>query len=116
MRRVAPSLLLLAVVLTPMTEARAQVTRYVRYSVQGATSYGILDGQTVRELRGELFANPRPTGRTHRLDQVKLLAPATPQKVIAVGLNYLTHLGERPSATYPSRVRLSKNQTRENSP
>jgi 2-keto-4-pentenoate hydratase/2-oxohepta-3-ene-1,7-dioic acid hydratase in catechol pathway len=32
---------------------------------------------------------------------VTLLAPATPGKVIAVGLNYLTHLGERPAATYP---------------
>jgi 2-keto-4-pentenoate hydratase/2-oxohepta-3-ene-1,7-dioic acid hydratase in catechol pathway len=100
MRRFAVSLLLAAGTM-PMTELAAQVTRYVRYSAGGATSYGILDGQTVRELTGDLFANPRATGRTHRLDQVKLLAPATPQKVIAVGLNYITHLGERPSATYP---------------
>jgi 2-keto-4-pentenoate hydratase/2-oxohepta-3-ene-1,7-dioic acid hydratase in catechol pathway len=33
--------------------------------------------------------------------QVQLLAPATPSKVIAVGLNYKSHLGERPSAAYP---------------
>lgn len=100
MRPVAVSLLLAAVAI-PTTVLPAQVTRYVRYSVDGATSYGLLDGQTVRELNGELFANPRPTGRTRRLDQVKLLAPVMPQKVIAVGLNYITHLGERPAATYP---------------
>jgi 2-keto-4-pentenoate hydratase/2-oxohepta-3-ene-1,7-dioic acid hydratase in catechol pathway len=100
MRPVAFSLLLAAVSM-PMTDLAAQVTRYVRYSVDGATSYGILDGQTVRELSADLFANPRPTGRTRRVDQVKLLAPVTPQKVIAVGLNYITHIGERPAAAYP---------------
>jgi 2-keto-4-pentenoate hydratase/2-oxohepta-3-ene-1,7-dioic acid hydratase in catechol pathway len=92
--------LLLATVVTPMA-LDAQVTRYVRYSAGGATSYGILDGETVRELQGDLFSNPRPSGRALRRDQVKLLAPVTPGKVIAVGLNYITHLGERPAATYP---------------
>jgi len=92
---------LLLILAAPMTILPAQVTRYVRYSVAGATSYGLLDGQTVRELSGDLFSAPTPTGRTHRLDQVKLLAPVVPGKVIAVGLNYLTHLGERPAATYP---------------
>jgi 2-keto-4-pentenoate hydratase/2-oxohepta-3-ene-1,7-dioic acid hydratase in catechol pathway len=100
MRRIAISLLLAAAAM-PMTELAGQVTRYVRYTAAGVTSYGILDGQTVRELSGDLFTNPRPTGRTQRLDQVKLLAPVMPSKVIAVGLNYLTHLGERPAATYP---------------
>lgn len=98
MRRAFATLLTLAV---PMTILPAQVTRYVRYSAAGATSHGLLEGQTVRELSGDLFSAPRPTGRTLRLDQVKLLAPVVPGKVIAVGLNYLTHLGERPAATYP---------------
>lgn len=92
--------ILLAVSL-PVSVLPAQVTRYVRYSAGGTTAYGLLDGQTVRELSGDLFASPRPTGRTLRIDQVKLLAPVTPGKVIAVGLNYVTHLGERPSAKYP---------------
>lgn len=99
MRGVTFSLLLLATI--PMTVVQAQVTRYVRYTAAGQTSYGLLEGQTVRELSGDLFASPRPTGRTVRLDQVKLLAPVMPGKVIAVGLNYITHLGERPAATYP---------------
>lgn len=84
-----------------VTVLPAQVTRYVRYSAGPDTSYGLLDGQTIRQLGGDLFSSPRPTGRTAQLGQVKLLAPVTPGKVIAVGLNYLTHLGERPSATYP---------------
>jgi 2-keto-4-pentenoate hydratase/2-oxohepta-3-ene-1,7-dioic acid hydratase in catechol pathway len=95
------ALVTLLLTLAPMTILSAQVTRYVRFSAAGATSYGLLDGQTVRELSGDLFSAPRPTGRALRLDQVKLLAPVVPGKVIAVGLNYLTHLGERPAATYP---------------
>src|SRR6185369_12112388 len=58
--------------------AHAQVTKYVRYSAGGKTSYGILDGSTIRELSGDLFASPRPTAKTVKLDQVKLLAPVVP--------------------------------------
>ena len=81
--------------------AAAQVVKYVRYSAGGRTAYGILDGEQIRELRGDLFRAPQPTGRTIRLSAAKLLAPCEPGKVIAVGLNYLSHLGERPAATYP---------------
>ncbi|HEX9563346.1 MAG TPA: fumarylacetoacetate hydrolase family protein [Gemmatimonadaceae bacterium] len=95
------SLATLTLVALVATASHAQVTRYVRYTVGGTTSYGILEGQTVRELSGDLFASPRATGRSLRLDQVRLLAPVEPGKVIAVGLNYLTHLGERPAAAYP---------------
>ena len=87
-------------ILVPLT-ARQAVTKYVRYTASGVTSIGILDGETIRELKGSLFANPQPTGRTVKLADVKLLPPCDPKKVIAVGLNYKTHLGERPAAEYP---------------
>jgi 2-keto-4-pentenoate hydratase/2-oxohepta-3-ene-1,7-dioic acid hydratase in catechol pathway len=87
---------------SPSTVAVAQdVVKYVRYESGGTTSYGILDGETIRELRGDLFANPAPTGRELRLADVKLLAPCEPSKVIAVGLNYRSHLGTREPAAYP---------------
>ncbi len=79
----------------------AQVTSYVRYSAGGRTSYGILEGETIRELSGSLFNNPRPTGRRVARNRVELLAPCEPGKVIAVGLNYKSHLGTRPVAPYP---------------
>lgn len=84
-----------------MSQSSSSVTRYVRYASGNATSYGILEGDAIRELSGDLFANPRPTGRRLKLADVKLLAPVAPGKVIAVGLNYKTHLGERPAAAYP---------------
>ena len=93
-------LLALASTLTA-APAAAQSLKYVRYSHAGRVAYGLLEGDRVRELGGDLFSNPRPTGTTARLSDVKLLAPVEPSKVIAVGLNYKSHLGERPSATYP---------------
>jgi 2-keto-4-pentenoate hydratase/2-oxohepta-3-ene-1,7-dioic acid hydratase in catechol pathway len=83
------------------TAADAQVTKYVRYSAAGKTAFGILEGETIRELSGDLFQNPKPSGKRVKLSDAKLLAPVVPGKVIAVGLNYLSHLGERPAAQYP---------------
>jgi 2-keto-4-pentenoate hydratase/2-oxohepta-3-ene-1,7-dioic acid hydratase in catechol pathway len=96
---ITAGLLLAATSTVGMTQT---VTKYVRYtSGNSAPALGILDGSTIRELRGDLFENPTPTGRTVPVAQVKLLAPVEPKKVIAVGLNYKSHLGERPAAAYP---------------
>ena len=82
--------------------ADAQMTRYVRYTTpSGSPTYGILEGEAIRELSGDLFQSPKPTGRTVRRADVTLLAPVVPSKVIAVGLNYKSHLGETPAAKYP---------------
>lgn len=92
---------LVVLVASTVPGAQQAVTRYVRYSHGGAISYGILNGDTIRQLKGDLFAKPTETGQTVKLADVRLLAPCVPSKVIAVGLNYKSHLGERPSATYP---------------
>ncbi len=82
-------------------QAQAPIKRYVRYSHGNITAYGVLDGETIRELKGDLFVKPVETGRVVKLPDVRLLAPCEPSKVIAVGLNYKSHLGERPAAAYP---------------
>ena len=41
--------------------AQTPVTRYVRYSHNGAVAYGILNGETIRELKGSPFARPVET-------------------------------------------------------
>ena len=89
------------VVLGAPLAAQQGVTRYVRYAHQGRTRYGMLEGETIRELAGNFLESPRATGGTVRLTEVKLLAPVVPSKVIAVGLNYRSHLGERPVPAYP---------------
>ena len=77
------------------------MTRYVRYRTSSAASYGILDGATIHELRGSLFDAPQPTGATHPVDAVKLLYPCEPSKILAVGRNYKSHLGDRQAPERP---------------
>ena len=76
------------------------MTKYIRYRSGAETRYGILEGETVHELRGDLFEHSK-TGATHALGSVKLLAPCVPPKMLAVGLNYKSHLGGRPAPSSP---------------
>jgi 2-keto-4-pentenoate hydratase/2-oxohepta-3-ene-1,7-dioic acid hydratase in catechol pathway len=91
---------LCAVAALAATTAFAQVTRYIRYEAQGRASYGILDGDTVRELSGAPWTGGKPTGRTTPFKGLKLLPPAEPTKVIAAGFNYKSHIGEQKPAAY----------------
>lgn len=64
--------------------------QYVRFERAGAAAYGLWENGAIRELAGGLFAG-RPTGRTFAADEVRLLVPCEPTKVLAVGLNYASH-------------------------
>ncbi|UCF21729.1 MAG: fumarylacetoacetate hydrolase family protein [Gemmatimonadota bacterium] len=77
------------------------MTRYVRYARGDTIAYGVEEGATIRELDGDPFSGPRATGATVPISDVRLLAPCTPSKIIAVGLNYRSHLGGRPAPEYP---------------
>ena len=80
------------------------VTKFVRYEHGGAVSYGILEGTTIHQLSGNVFASPERTDVTLALGEVTLLAPSEPEKVVAAGLNYRSHVsGEGPQPReYPS--------------
>jgi 2-keto-4-pentenoate hydratase/2-oxohepta-3-ene-1,7-dioic acid hydratase in catechol pathway len=77
------------------------VTKYVRYLSAAGISYGALDGETVHEIRGGLFGARPFTGVTCALADVTLLHPCQPGKIVAVGLNYGSHLGGRPRPAHP---------------
>ena len=83
------------------TEVGAQVTKYIRYELGGETSYGILEEDRIRPLSGSPIEGSQPTGETLALADVRLLAPVVPSKVIAVGRNYRSHLGDRKAPECP---------------
>lgn len=75
---------------------------YVRFrDAAGDAAYGRVDGDSVVELNGAPWDGGAETGRTVPMAEVELLAPAKPGKVIAIGLNYASHLGGREPAPYP---------------
>jgi 2-keto-4-pentenoate hydratase/2-oxohepta-3-ene-1,7-dioic acid hydratase in catechol pathway len=70
--------------------------RIARYGYEGTVRYGVIDAAngTVREIAGEPFDGIRETKIAHRLEDVLLLAPVSPGKIVAVGLNYRDHAKE----------------------
>ena len=77
------------------------MTKYIRYRSGAAAGYAILEGETVRPIAGDLFGSRTETGAALTLSEVSLLAPCEPGKILAVGLNYRSHLGGRPQPTRP---------------
>jgi 2-keto-4-pentenoate hydratase/2-oxohepta-3-ene-1,7-dioic acid hydratase in catechol pathway len=81
--------------------AHAEQTTYLRYQQGSDMAYGILEGDTIHQLKGNLFDDPVRTGKSVNVGEVKVLTPVEPSKVIAVGLNYKSHLGQASPAEYP---------------
>ncbi len=75
--------------------------KYLRYRYQGKVSYGALEGKVIREIDGGLFGDRKTTGLSADLDSVTLLCPCEPTKILAVGLNYKSHLGNQPAPVNP---------------
>ncbi|MEX0677681.1 MAG: fumarylacetoacetate hydrolase family protein [Pirellulales bacterium] len=72
----------------------ANVTRYARFQIGDTVAYGIVEGDEVREIDGDLFGEWRPGKRTYPLASVKLLVPvARPSQVLALAGSYKSHLG-----------------------
>ncbi|MGH7125174.1 MAG: fumarylacetoacetate hydrolase family protein [Stellaceae bacterium] len=74
-----------------MMKPPTKVTKYVRFEHAGTVSYGLLENDKVKELRGHVFDSASLTGRELPASQVRFLVPCEPSKVLAVGLNYASH-------------------------
>ena len=66
----------------------------VRFRAGDATRYGVLEGPAVLEYSGTPWSAFRRGRKRHSLHQVVLLAPVSPSKIIAVGLNYRARAAE----------------------
>ena len=66
--------------------------RFVRYQSEDGVSYGLVDGDEVWEIEGDLFGSYTVTPNSFDIGDLEILAPTVPSKVIAVGLNYRSHL------------------------
>ncbi len=83
--------------------------RYLRFlTPEGETAYGRLDGgepERVIRLSGDFLDGAEDLDETYSLEQIKILPPTTPSKIIAVGLNYYDHIkefGDRPVPDNPT--------------
>ncbi len=62
-------------------------------------AYGAVVDESVHLLEGSVFDGPEVEARVAALDEVELLAPCQPSKLVCVGLNYRAHIAEMGSET-----------------
>jgi len=77
----------------------------VRYLWQEYEGYGIVDGHDILAVEGDVFGQFSRGGQVASLDEVKILPPCRPSKIVAVGLNYRAHAAEA-GATVPDEPLL----------
>jgi 2-keto-4-pentenoate hydratase/2-oxohepta-3-ene-1,7-dioic acid hydratase in catechol pathway len=66
-----------------------------RFKHGDAICHGVVADGRVTPFAGDLFGDRTPSGDPVGLDDVKLLAPIVPRQLLAVAVNYKSHLGDR---------------------
>ena len=75
--------------------------RIVRFADRDEVEFGVMEGKMIRGLRDSPFTQFKGLGtsfefdgNTYDLDKVKLVVPCVPSKIVAIGLNYRSHIEE----------------------
>ena len=56
--------------------------------------YGLIEGQQIREISAAPWAEWSQGTRMWRIDDVRMLAPVEPRKIVCIGRNYAAHAAE----------------------
>jgi len=62
--------------------------RWARFRRAGTVGYGQLEGDNLKVYSGDIFDGAAPTGQTVKLDEVKLLTPCDPSKMVCLWNNF----------------------------
>lgn len=73
--------------------------KHIRFDRSGTAHYGIVEGKSIHSLDGPGWLGGRPSGDRLNADEVTMLCPVEPSKIICVGLNYHIHVTHSQSAT-----------------
>jgi 2-keto-4-pentenoate hydratase/2-oxohepta-3-ene-1,7-dioic acid hydratase in catechol pathway len=68
--------------------------KIIRYQDRIKISWGVVEGDSVREMDGNPFGHFHLTSKVKKIGEVKLLSPCFPSKIVALGLNYRDHAQE----------------------
>lgn len=68
--------------------------KLLRFATDGQARYGAVEQRQIRELTGDPFGSLRFGPRSFQLEDVTLLPPCEPSKIVAVGVNYKAHAQE----------------------
>ena len=57
-------------------------------------TFGVVEGENVREVSGSIFEDWQKTDKVHALSDVTLMVPTRPRHVFAMAGNYKSHIAE----------------------
>lgn len=66
----------------------------IQHSAHPEPRAGLISGEMVREIEGDMFGDFRATDRAWALAEIKLLPPVVPSKIVCLGRNYREHASE----------------------
>lgn len=84
-------------------EGDSNPVKYARFQIGDKIAYGIVEGDNIRQLDGDLFGPRKPTDTVHPLASVKLLIPVEPKQVLAMAVNYKSHA---PGEEIPEKFKI----------
>lgn len=70
--------------------------KLTRFEHEGQVSHGVVEGETIKKIKGDIFSQWDYTGESVARAHVKLLAPLLPKNIIGIGANFVGHISERP--------------------
>lgn len=68
--------------------------KIVRFQDGALVKWGVIEEGMIREMEGDPFGHFHLSSKAKKLEEVKLLAPCLPSKIVALGLNYRDHAEE----------------------
>lgn len=83
--------------------SKDKVVKFARFKVNDNISFGIVEGDNVREISGTIFGDWKKTDKMHALSDVMLMVPTRPRHVFAMAGNYKSHLQD---AEIPLKFRI----------
>jgi 2-keto-4-pentenoate hydratase/2-oxohepta-3-ene-1,7-dioic acid hydratase in catechol pathway len=78
--------------------------KIARFTIDGWESHGVVEGDRIRVIQGNVFAEHTLTNAYYPLNRVRLLPPTRPKTFWAVGLNYAAHIAHQEVALDTARI------------
>ena len=83
--------------------ATDKAVKFARFKVNDDITFGIVEGENVRQISGTIFGDWKKTDKMHALSDVTLMVPTQPKHVFAMAGNYKSHLKD---AEIPPKFRI----------
>ena len=71
------------------------MANWITFTYKNEKNFGVLDSDTVEVYSGDMFNQPATTGKKISTNDIELLNPCSPSKIIALWNNYKTLAAEK---------------------